>query len=192
MPSSSDAATLQALWETVDAARADAEITWGAERLPLLVPEDMRVRFHRQRDRVRRDLETAWAAPQVTGPMIDAARAACAGMVRAYAALAAAAAEAGHRPLSVEVWETRLSDGTVVAVTRTNDEAAKVVHEGRYVVVYTLAEVANVIQALPDALQMAKAVWPGAKVLPPSEAGPFDVQRGDPIPFPGVETDYAA
>jgi hypothetical protein len=182
MPSPNDCLTLQAIFATVDAARAETEITWGAERLPLLVPEDMRVKFQRQRARLRAAIETAWDAGQVTGPQMQAVRDAADGMVRAYAKLADTAVEAGHRPLSVEVWETALRNGTVVAICRTNDEAAKVVHEGRYVAVWTLAEIANVIEALPDALAMAKTVWPGAKILPPAEAGPWSA-RGDAIPF---------
>jgi hypothetical protein len=190
MPSPNDCLTLQAIFSTVDAARAEAEITWGAERLPLLVDEDMRARYFRQRARLRGALESAWDAGQVTGPQMQAVRDAADGMVRAYAKLAAIAAEAGHRPLSVEAWETTLRDGTVVAICRTNDEAAKVVHEGRYVAVWTLAEIANVIEALPDALAMAKTVWPGAKVLPPAEAGPWSA-LGDAIPF-GEPTEQAA
>jgi hypothetical protein len=45
-----------------------------------------------------------------------------------------------------------------------------------------LAEVANVIDALPAAIQMAKVVFPGAKVLPQSPAGPWRPE-GDEIPF---------
>lgn len=190
MPSANDAATLSALFSEVDQARTAAELVWGAERLPLLVPEDTRAKFLRQRIRFRTALEAAWGADNLTGEQIEAARSAAGGMIRAYGKLAELASEAGHRPLSVEVWETTLKDGTVVAVCRTNDEAAKAVHEGRHLVVYTLAEVANIIQALPEALQMAKTVWPGAKVLPPAEAGPW-TKFGDAIPF-GDSAEIAA
>lgn len=182
MPSPTDATTLQAIHATVEAARAEAEIVWGAERLPLLVPETMRAAYGRQRLKLYAALEEAWNADVLTRDQLAAVEEHAGGMVRAYAKLVETAVEAGHRPLSVDAWETTLRDGTVVAVCRTNDEAAKVVHEGRYMVVYTLTEVANLIEVLPDALAMAKTVWPGAKVLPPSEAGPWS-KHGDAIPF---------
>jgi hypothetical protein len=122
----------------------------------------------------------------LTRSHLDAVTSAAGGMTRAWQALAAAASEAGHRPLSPEVWETTLADGTVVALVRTNDEAAQVIASGREVAVYTLREVAHVIDALPAALQMAKVVFPGAKVLPPHPDGikPKGWERdGDPIPF---------
>jgi hypothetical protein len=37
MPSPTDSATLQAIFEGVEHARSEAEAAWGAERLPLLV-----------------------------------------------------------------------------------------------------------------------------------------------------------
>lgn len=180
MPSPADCATLQAIFDGVDAARAEAEREWGAERLPLLVDDELRAKLRRQQHRWSQAYQDAWAAPILTRSHLDAVTSAAGGMKRAWAALIAAATEAGHRPLRPEVWEATLSDGTVVAIVRTNDEAAHVTASGREVAVYTLAEVANVIDALPAALQMAKVVWPGARVMPPKMPLP---RGGDQIPF---------
>lgn len=185
MPSSADCATLQAIFEGVDAARAAAEAEWGSERLPLLVDEELRIKLRKQQARWSVAYQAAWQSNMLTRDQLEAVQSAAGGMLRAWTALGAAASEAGHRPLNPEVWEARLSDGTVLAVVRTNDEAAHVVASGRAVAVYTLAEVANVIDALPAALQMAKVVFPGAKVTGHSMA-PADrswVEHGDEIPF---------
>lgn len=185
MPSAEDCATLQALFDGVDGARKSAESEWGCDRLPLLVSDDLRGRFNRQKVRWSKALQEAWAAQFLSRDLLDAVTNAAGGMRRAYAALVTAATEAGHRPIQPWVWETRLADGTVAAVVQTNDEAAKVIADGRHMVVYTLEEVANVIDALPQALQLAKQAFPGSKVQPRREVEHDRswVKEGDPIPF---------
>jgi hypothetical protein len=165
MPSPDDCATLQAWFEGVDHARAEAEAEWGVGRLPLLVDAEMRAKFNRQQVRWSGALQEAWAAKMLTRDQLAAVQAAAGGMTRAWAALGVAATEAGHRPIFPDVWEARLADGSVAAVVRTDAEASKVIAEGRHVCVYTLSEVANLIDALPPALALAKVVFPGAKVL---------------------------
>lgn len=185
MPSPSDCATLQAIFDGVDQARKEAEFEWGAERLPLLVDDEMRAKLYRQKERWSRALQAAWDAQMLTRDGLDAVTASAGGMKRAWKALSDAAAEAGHRPLRPEVWEVLLPDGSVAAIVRTNDEAAHVIASGRQIAVYTLAEVANIIDALPEALAIAKVVFPGSKVLPPVPDGLSEdwVRNGDPIPF---------
>jgi hypothetical protein len=182
MPSAEDCATLQAYFEGVDQARADAEAEWGVDRLPMLVDDELRAKFNRQKVRWSTVLQDAWASEVLSRDKLDAVRSAAGGMSRAYAALADAASIAGHRPLSAEVWETRLADGRVAAVVRTDDEARHVIASGRHLAVYTLAEVANIIDALPEALQIAKTEFPGAKVLPREHDRSW-VRTGDEIPF---------
>lgn len=180
MPSAEDCATLQAYFEGVDHSRTEAERAWGAGRLPLLVDVEMRAKLRRQMVRWSRAYQEAWEAPMLTRGMLEAVQSTAGGMQRAWAALEAAASEAGHRPVAPCVWEVRLADGTVAALVQTEAEASKVIVEGRYLAVWTAQEIANVIDALPAALQMAKVVFPGAKVL-----GEFDrswVEMGDEIP----------
>ena len=181
MPSAEDCATLQAWFEGVDHARDEAERKWGAGRLPLLVSDDLRARFNRQKAKWSRALQDAWAASALTRALLDEVELQAGGMKRAWAALEVAAEEAGHRAIAPWVWEAVLEDGTVAAVVQTDAEASKVIADGRHVAVYTLREVANIIDALPKALAMAKVVWPGAKVLGAGDR-PWSPQ-GDEIPF---------
>lgn len=176
-----DADMLAALGAGVEAARAEAETVWGRERLPLLLDDELRTKMNRQTRRWSEAYAAAWQADVLTRSMLEDVETRAAAMQRMYPALGAAASEAGHRPLSPKVWETLLSDGTVMAVVQTNDDAAYVIAEGRYVVVCTLAEVANIWDALPKALQVAKVIFPGATVLRPTDKS--WVRDGDPIPF---------
>lgn len=190
MPSPADSATLQAIFIGVDAARSEAEATWGADRLPRLVSDDLRAKLYRQQARWSAAYAAAWEADMLTRDALEAVTSAAGGMTRAWAALAAAASEAGHRPLVPGVWDTRLADGTILAVVQDNDAARFVLDaakaDGRTVAVYTMAEVANVIDALGETVAEIKRQWPDAKVQPPRDREPMDsswVKAGDEIPF---------
>jgi len=84
-------------------------------------------------------------------------------MVKAYQALDAAAQTAGKKPISAEVWEIPLPDGTVAALVKTNAEAHKVVSEGRQMAVYTLDEIGRLIAGFPQILK-AKEIFEGAQI----------------------------
>lgn len=190
-PSPADAAMLQAYFEGVAEARVELERKWGAGRAELLAPDDLRARWAGQCARWAEAYAAAWDAPILTqGLLADVQRLAGA-MRRGYAALDASAEEAGHRPIAPWVWEVMLADGTVAALVQTNAEVGKVIADGRYLAVYTLAEVGNVLAALPESLRLAKQVFPGAKFRAPPVtdtlgAGPWRVE-GDEIPFGDVQ-----
>lgn len=184
MPSPADAAWLQSVFEGMDHARNEVTSVWGAERLSMLVSEEMRAKFIKQQTRWSEAYREAWETERCTRPQLEAVENAAGGMKRAYVALAAAASEAGHRPLAPDVWEFLLADGSVAAFVRTNDEAAKVVADGRFVSVFTLAELGRIIDMIPAALQLAKIVWPGARFG--GDGDKLDkswVKHGDEIPF---------
>lgn len=184
MPNPSDAATLQAYGDGVQALHAGAQAKWGFERLELLVPADLRAKFRRTRLSWVTALQAAWQADMLTRDMLDAVTTKAAAMERAYAALDAAAEEAGHRPIAPWVWEAPLADGSVVAIVQTDAEVGRVIAEGRHLAVYTVAEVGRIIDMIPEALQLAKVHFPGAK-FQASSLGPFDtswVANGDPLP----------
>lgn len=178
-----DAATLQAEFEGVAEVRRLSDLEWGVGRLPLLVSDEMRAKFRRQEALWSKALQEAWNAGRLTGSELNLVLGHGAALKRAYGALSAFAVEAGHRALKPWVWETLLEDGTVAAFVQTDAEAGAVIAEGRHVQVYTLAEVAHVIDALPKALQLAKQEWPGAKVTGPYKADRSWVKAGDEIPF---------
>lgn len=181
MPSSEDAATLAAHIMGVDEAARRAETEWGVGRLPLLVDDEMRARFMRQGARFRDALEAAYASKMLTRDDLDAATKAAGGMQRAWAALDAAARAAGHKPADPDIWEAVLEDGSIACIVRTDADASKVLRDGRALNVWTLAEVARAIDALPDIVQASKETWPGVKVQPARERsrGVLD----DPVPF---------
>lgn len=179
MPNPTDCATLQSWFKEIDRLRCEIETEWGAGRLPGLVSDDMRARFARQKAKWSSAYQAAWLADVLTADMLAEVETQAGGMRRAYTAMAAAATEAGARPIAPWVWETTLANGQVLAIVQTDDEAAKIIADGRHINVYTLREVACVIDALPEALQIAKVVFPGASVVPP-KAWRID---GDEIPF---------
>jgi hypothetical protein len=182
MPSPEDASVLQAYFEGVDERRIEADRKWGCGRLEMLVEGDLLARWRRQCFTWREALEAAWKSDFLSRDALQLVQQKAAAMQRGWQALDTAAEEAGHRPVAPWVWEIRLEDGTVAALVQTNAEASKVIHEGRYVVVYTAAEIGALIDLLPGALQLAKVVFPGARLQPSAtihEPIPWD----DPIPF---------
>ena len=103
------------------------------------------------------------------------------GMKRAWSALDRAAHDAGEQPLAPEVWECVLpSTGEVVSLVRTAVEAHHVARECR---VFTIDEVAILIDALGDGVLDIKHKFPGATVTGIRRKAPVDWERGDEIPF---------
>lgn len=181
MPSAEDCATLQAYLTGVDATAREHEAKWGMDRLPMLVDDELRAKFFRQRAKWSGHMAAAWEAQFVTRDMLDAVASSSAGLRRGWQALDAAAEVAGHRPIAPYVWEATLKDGTVAAVVQTVAEASKVCADGRHRAVYTMDEIANIIDALPAAITVAKVEFPGSKVLPQSDRS--WAKAGEEIPF---------
>jgi hypothetical protein len=187
MPNSADADLLTAILEGVEHARAEAERTWGYGRLELLVDDLWRAKLKAQKRKWSEAIQKAWDAPMVTRDMLAEVELQAGGMKRAWTKLGELATEAGHRPIQAWAWEIPLADGTAAVMVQTDAEVGKAVADaqalGRAVAVWTMADVANLIAALPELLRTAKVAWPDAKVMPQSPAGEFDVPRGDPLPF---------
>jgi hypothetical protein len=193
MPRPDDATLIQAFGEGIEAARIEADRKWGMgrlERLTALENLDLLARFRRQEATWAETYSTCWTADFLTADLLGQLQAKAASMQRAFAALDAWASEAGHRPVAPWVWEATLQDGTIVALVEDDAAASHVIAEGRAVAVYTAREVANVIDAIPEALKLAKATWTGAKFKAPDvhRSNGEWIQDGDPIPF-GDEAD---
>ena len=129
---------IQGLVQSVDTLTDTMERKWGIGRLRLLVSDTLRERFDRQWGK--------WQAAYAEQDL-DAVRAHSEAMRRAWAALDAAATEAGYAPLVPEVWETRMPDGVVLAVVRTQQEAHALARDGREREVWTLDEVGRIVCA---------------------------------------------
>ena len=157
-----------AIVDGVDAVATEMETKWGHGRLRLLVTDDLRARFDLQ--------STAWGAACRTYALDEFRRHGDA-MRRAWAALDKAATDSGSTPLVPSVWETRLDDGTVLAICR-DVESAFSQSDGRRVEVWTLEEIARFLSAQKEVREV-KRVFPGSLVTDVRSTGDFD----DEIPF---------
>ena len=140
--------------DEMDLTVIEMENKWGVDRLRLCVGVELREKFDRQRYLVN---QAIWH-----GDLEDVRRE-TARMVKAYQALDRAAAAAGKQPISPDVWEVALPDGSVAAIVRTNTEAFALSREGRQSRVFTLGEIGRLIYGLPDILK-AKEIFKGAEV----------------------------
>jgi hypothetical protein len=163
---------VQAMVDGLDQVAISMERKWGVGRLRLLVSDYLRARFDEQKDRLDAALQSGeerYIAAQVEG------------MKRAWQFLDQSATEAGAMPLSPEVWECVLpSTGEVVSLVRTEAEALHIARECR---VFTMAEIATLIEGLGDSVLAVKKHFPGATLSGVRRRPPVDWSRGDEIPF---------
>lgn len=178
-----DHITLKAHIDGVDHIAQAMELKWGVDRLPLLVSSETRAKFYRQGERFREALEACYGAKVITRGMLDTVASATGGMERAWAALDKQATEAGEKPIDPDVWETALSDGSLVAIVQTNADASKVIKDGRLKNVWTLDEVARAIEAFPDIVRSVKETFPVATVVQPREKRYRAFEPCQEIPF---------
>ena len=162
---------IRAILDGLDPVAAAMERKWGVGRLRLLVGDSLRARFDTQSDKL---------AAAIESNRETYVRAQAGGMKRAWAALDRAATESGAAPLSPEIWDCVLpGTGEVVAIVRSEAEAHHVARQCR---VFSLAETARLIAALPDTVLAAERVFPGATVTGISKTK-INWQKGDEIPF---------
>ena len=139
----------------VDKLAIDMERKWGVDRLRLLVGQELRNKFDNQRLKFNHALNHG----DLEEVKLQTKR-----MANAWHALDRAAAEAGEEPISTDVWEYTLADGSVLAVVRDDEAVRHLKAEGRHVMVYGLAEIAMLINGYGEALQAVKKEFPGAQV----------------------------
>mgnify|MGYP003339934198 CR=1 FL=1 len=171
--------TGRALIDGVDELALRLEHKWGVDRLRLLVGDEMRERFDRQRVKFGRACrEGALEDVQREAPRMRAA----------WVALDRAAEEAGEEPLSPIVWEVGLEDGSVARIVRTVEEAHAIAADGRQASVFCLDEIARLLDICADVIK-AKQVFPGARVTAtrrpedPTFGMDVDWKFGDEVPF---------
>ena len=177
-PSERDADKCRAALATYDAVVRAAEVKWGIDRLPLLVEADLRDRFWAQMDVLN------VALTKGSGVEVEEAVAAT---VRGVQALERRAVELGAQPVTGEVWEETTPNGAVVAVCRDASEIAKIRADGRLDRVYSMSEVAAIVEAWEDtkAGQVAnkvKSLFDGA-TIESVKPKPVETDLNDEIPF---------
>jgi hypothetical protein len=165
---------IKAILDGVDAIAQQMERKWGVGRLRLVVGDALRIKFDSQKAK----LDAAIAADEEAY-----IRAQAEGMRRAWLALDRAATESGAQPLAPEVWECALpASGEVVSIVRTEIEAH---HVARETEVWTLAEIAVLIERLGDDVRQAKRAFPGSAVVEVRDRDPppIDWEKGDDPPL---------
>lgn len=144
----------RAYLDEADQTACEMEAKWGADRLRLLVPPELREKFDRQRYLLN---QAIWHGD------LESVRRESMRMVKAWYALDKTATAGGKGPLAPQVWEIALGDGSVAAIVPSHDHARLVNAEGRQVSVYTLEEIARLLTGYPE-IAKAKLVFPGATV----------------------------
>lgn len=171
----------RSLTEGLDYLAREMEIKWGVDRLPLLVSDQMRVAFYRQKDL----LDEALQSGDLT--LIDIQ---VGGMKRAWQALDQEATRSQQVVLSADIWEVRLPvSGRVVAIVKTSAEAHAIARPD--LETWTITEIAQLIDGMDENVAKIKQLFPGAEVTAitkketPSQQQdkPFDWSKGDDIPF---------
>jgi hypothetical protein len=145
--------------DSLDLVAIECERRWGCDRLRLLVPEDLRTKFDRQR------LLTDAAITR--GDLDDVLRE-TKRMISAWRALDKVASSNPQAMLPPTVWETPGPDGCVIQIVKEGEQAGMVaaqnVANGRRVQVYTLEEVGRILANLPS-LYKIKETFPGATIV---------------------------
>jgi hypothetical protein len=171
-PSAPDEYRIRALVDGLDHLSAEMERIWGVDRLRLLVSDLLRAKFDEQQARV--DAAIASGHETFVRVQVEAMR-------RAWETLDRAARAAGAKPIPAEVWECALpTSGEVIALVR-DEASATQGTDGRPV--FTLAEVARLIETLGSAVLETKRAFPGAAVTDARSSKPFDWAKGDDMPF---------
>lgn len=177
-PSERDADKCRAALATYDANVRAAEVKWGIDRLPLLVEAELRDRFWAQMDLLNAAIEKG------SGVEVEEA---VASTIRGVQALERRAIELGAQPVTGEVWEATTPKGEVVAVCKDRSEIAKIRDSGRIDHVYSMDEVAAIIESFEatkagDVTKKVKSIFDGATIeRVEKKKEPIDLN--DEIPF---------
>jgi len=174
----------RAALDEADKLAIQMEEKWGAGRLRMLVPVDLREKFDRQRYLLN---QAMWHGD------LEQVRREAARMCAAWRAADKAAAASGAELLDAKVWEISLSNGDVVAIVPSAEHERVIRADGRKLQVFTLEEIGRLIEGFPE-LVKAKATFPGATVMAARRSiqdpldGIADTDRGlddldDDIPF---------
>jgi len=151
----------RAALDAIEAAERRLDTAWGAGRARLCLTPDVRVRYDAQQERLWRASREA----DLAGLLAEAGR-----MEKAIAAANKAAQACGV--LLPGVWEARLSDGSTLAVVQKREHAARVRAKGRDVEVWTVEELACLVEAQDAPVRALKRRF-GA-ILTSMQAKPLD------------------
>lgn len=150
-----DRTEIKAALDGLDFIAAEMERKWGIGRLRLLVGDELRARFDRQLTLLDRFL---WAEDAILDEVLGKVQA----MQRAWQALDAAAAGAGHPQKVAAFLECVLPGGGVIAIVDEHS-GADLPADGRRITVYSTDEIGRMVAAAAGILTI-KQEFPGAVV----------------------------
>ncbi len=144
--------------DTLDLVALECERKFGAGRLRLLVPEELRTRFDSQRKKT----DDAITKGELEDVLRESRR-----MILAWQTLDKVASENPANFLPATIFEIAMEDGTVLQIVKESSmagmQAAENVQQGRRVAMYTLEEVGRILSKFPT-LYAVKDYFPGATV----------------------------
>jgi hypothetical protein len=133
----------------------EMEKKWGSGRLRLLVGPELRDKFDRQRYMTNQALHHGG---------LEDLKLQCQRMINGWKALDKAAVDLGKEPCPPDAWDIVAESGMVYVFVRTIDDARDYRRDGRRVCVYTLDEVAKILDA-QSLIGAAKEAFEGAEVV---------------------------
>lgn len=161
-------AVIREMVRKVDAVALDMEAKWGRGLLPKLVSSLLASKFDAQANKLDHAVNTG-----LTVEVIKHANA----MIRAWAALDAAAIEAGHKPSPAQAWRTTMEGGKALWIAKDDQEASKVIEKGATVL--TVEEVGNLLSK--D--ELGRLVIGVKSKISADVKEPPNWKTGDEIPF---------
>lgn len=131
------------------------EHRWGAGRLRLMVGPELREKFDRQRYLTN---QAIWHGD------LEGVKTQCRRMINGWKALDKAATDAGLERCPTQAWEVAGASGLVHVIVRTIDDATDYKMGRQNACVYTLAEMAVILDALSP-VEALKSAFPDAEVV---------------------------
>jgi len=131
------------------------EHRWGAGRLRLMVGPELREKFDRQRYLTN---QAIWHGD------LEGVKTQCRRMINGWKALDKAAGDAGLERCPTQAWEVAGASGRVHVIVRTIDDATDYKMGRQNACVYTLAEMAVILDALSP-VEALKSAFPDAEVV---------------------------
>ena len=157
---------IRQLLDKLDIKACEVESRWGVGRLERLVSYDMAQKWKRQMEKLNAAISTGdvFTLPEIVS-----------GTIRGYDAMEADAIAQGNQPMHEAIgMSVRLPGGKELLIVRSRADAEKA--HRKDCVVWTLDEVANIIENKYTLVNQIK------EILPQAELKAFDFSKGDDLP----------
>lgn len=155
----------------LDKVAADCETRWGIDRLPLLVDENLRLKFWAQQDKLdqailENDAEAVKKEAEI--------------MARGWLALEGAARASGARETTGKGYEATIDDKRVLRVCESYEEASKAQRDNPDLIAISVQEIAGLWKLWEGAamVEKCKDAFPDAQIIKTSKQ-----RLDDEIPF---------